>query len=408
MTVDNRVLIAGGGPVGMISGYYLARHGVPVTVFDLEPEFLPDHRASTVHPSTLEMLDELGVTENLMDKGLVSPIFQYRDRYDDRVVAEFDYAIIADETRFPFALQVEQHKVIIATHKLAKELPEFKFMRPYTVTGTSQTDDGVSVTVTNPDGETETHTGRYLIAADGGRSIIRKELGIEFPGFTWGERFVIATTRFDFGAPEAGGHHYRNYVAHPEQWCALIKVAGDDMKGLWRILLPASGDESDEEVGGEEWVQRKYAECLPYEPPYDIVHRNLYNVHQRVADNFVHGRIALAGDSAHVNNPLGGMGMNGGIHDGINISEKLVRIWRGDGDHTDLFPQYDRQRRTMAKKYVQAQSIANKEMLQESDMDVRRKKLDALGAIANDPVQCHEYLMKSSLIAMVREANATP
>jgi len=130
-------------------------------------------------------------------------------------------------------------------------------------------------------------------------------------------------------------------------------------------------------------------------------------VHYEVADNFVQGRIALAGDSAHVNNPLGGMGMNGGIHDGINISEKLVRIWRNEGDHTDLFPQYDRQRRTMAKKYVQAQSIANKEILQENNMDVRRGKLDALGEIADDKVRCHEYLLKSSLIAMVREANAT-
>jgi 3-(3-hydroxy-phenyl)propionate hydroxylase len=407
MIADNRVLIAGAGPVGMISGYYLARQGVPVTVFDTDPEIQPDHRASTVHPSTLEMLDELGVTEHLISQGLLSPIFQFRDRYDDRVVAEFDYGIIADETKFPFALQVEQHKVVKSTWDKAKHLPEFTLLRPYTVTGATQTDDGVTVTVTNPDGEEETHTGRYLIAADGGRSIIRKELGIEFPGFTWEERFIIATTKFDFGAPEAGAHHYRNYVAHPTQWCALIKVAGDDMTGLWRILLPAQGDESDEEVGSEEWVQAKFTECLPYDPPYKIVHRNLYNVHQRVADSFVKGRIALAGDSAHVNNPLGGMGMNGGIHDGINISEKLVRIWRGEGDGDALLPQYDRQRRTMAKKYVQAQSIANKEILEENDMDVRRQKLDALGAIAADKERCHEYLLKSSLIAMVREANTT-
>ncbi|MBK17840.1 MAG: hypothetical protein CMM52_03245 [Rhodospirillaceae bacterium] len=405
MSPDNRILIAGAGPVGMISGYYLANKGIPVTVFDSLPQTTTDHRASTVHPSTLEMLSELGMTDEMTEKGLISAVFQYRDRYDDRIVAEFDYGIISDETNFPYALQVEQHKVINVAREHAERLPDFSLKRPYEVVGLEQDDDGVALSVKNPDGEIETYSGRYLIAADGGRSVIRKALDIEFPGFTWGERFVIATTKFDFGSPEAGNHRYRNYVAHPDQWCALIKVAGDDMTGLWRILLPASGDESDEYVKSIDWVQDKFAECLPYAPPYEVIHRNLYNVHQRVAETFHVGRAVLAGDSAHVNNPLGGMGMNGGIHDGLNIAEKLVRIWRGEGDDS-LLAQYDRQRRTMAKKYVQAQSIQNKEILQESDMDARRKKLDALGAIAEDREACHEYLLKSSLIAMVREANS--
>jgi 3-(3-hydroxy-phenyl)propionate hydroxylase len=351
------------------------------------------------------MLSELDMTDELSAMGLVSAVFQFRDRYDDRIVAEFDYGIIADETPFPYALQVEQHKVINVARKHAELLPDFKLMRPYEAVSLKQDDDGVELSVKNPEGEIETHSGRYLIAADGGRSIIRKSLNIDFPGFTWGERFVIATTKFDFGTQEAGNHRYRNYVAHPDQWCALIKVAGDDMTGLWRILLPASGDESDEYVKSIDWVQDKFAECLPYAPPYEIIHRNLYNVHQRVAETFHVGKAVLAGDSAHVNNPLGGMGMNGGIHDGWNIAKKLVSIWRGEGDDA-LLAQYDRQRRTMAKKYVQAQSIQNKELLQESDMGIRRQKLDALGAITDDKDTCHEYLMKSSLIAMVREANS--
>tara|TARA_B100000676_G_scaffold22265_1_gene19382 strand:+ start:148 stop:1371 length:1224 start_codon:yes stop_codon:yes gene_type:complete len=405
MQMKEQVLIAGAGPVGMITGYYLAKHGVPVTVFDSLPETTTDHRASTVHPSTLEMLSELDMTDEMAAKGLISAVFQYRDRYDDRIVAEFDYGIISDETEFPYALQVEQHKVINIAREHAEKLSTFELKRPFEVVGLNQNENGVELSVQNPGGYIEIHNGRYLIACDGGRSIIRKNLNIDFPGFTWGERFVIATTKFDFGAPEAGNHRYRNYVAHPDQWCALIKVAGDDMKGLWRILLPASGKESDEYVKSIEWVQDKFSECLPYAPPYEIIHRNLYNVHQRVAETFHVGRTVLAGDSAHVNNPLGGMGMNGGIHDGLNIAEKLVRVWRKEGDDT-LLAKYDRQRRTMAKKYVQAQSIQNKEILQENDMKARRQKLDALGAIADDENTCHEYLLKSSLIAMVREANS--
>ena len=405
MDKKKQVLIAGAGPVGMITGYYLAKHGIPVTVFDSLPETTTDHRASTVHPSTLEMLSNLDMTDEMTSKGLISTVFQYRDRLDDRIVAEFDYGIISDETEFPYALQVEQHKVINIAREHAEKLNTFSLKRPFEVVGLTQSDQCVKLSVKNPDGEIESHEGLYLVACDGGRSVVRKNLDIDFPGFTWGERFVIATTKFDFGAPEAGNHRYRNYVAHPDQWCALIKVAGDDMTGLWRILLPASGKESDEYVKSVEWVQDKFTECLPYAPPYEIIHRNLYNVHQRVAETFHVGRTVLAGDSAHVNNPLGGMGMNGGIHDGLNIAEKLVRIWRAEGDDS-LLAQYDRQRRTMAKKYVQAQSIQNKEILQENDMEARRKKLDALGAIAEDRKACHEYLLKSSLLAMVREANS--
>ncbi|MEE8333741.1 MAG: NAD(P)/FAD-dependent oxidoreductase [Alphaproteobacteria bacterium] len=405
MNEQDRVLIAGGGPVGSIAGYYLARHGVPVTVFETLGGVPVDHRASTVHPSTLDMLAELDMTERLISMGLLSPVFQFRDRYEDRIVADFDYSVIADETDHPFAVQVEQHKVVGVARDMANKLPDFTLLSPYTVTDVSQTDDAVEITVTNPDGETERHRGRFLIAADGGRSEIRKALGIDFPGFTWNDRFIIATTSFDFGTPDTGAFHYRAYVAHPTQWCALIKVAGDDMKGLWRVLLPALGDEPDEVVTSEAWVQEKFTECLPYAPPYEIIHRNFYPVHQRVAESFHQGRVVLAGDAAHVNNPLGGMGMNGGIHDGLNIAEKLVRIWRGEGD-PDLLAQYDRQRRPMAKKYVQAQSIQNKELLQEKDMTERRRRLDALARVAGDTEACRDYLLKSSLISMAREANS--
>ena len=404
MTTDERVLIAGAGPVGMIAGLYVARAGVKVTVFDALAETPTDHRASTVHPSTLDMLAPLGVTARILPRGLISPVFQYRDRLDGRIVAEFDYTTIAGETDHPFALQAEQHKVIGAAREIAEALPAFELRRPWAVTGIAQDADGVTVTARNPGGETETRRGRFLIAADGGRSAARKALGIAFDGFTWPERFVIATTPYDFGA--AGGFHYRNYVAHPDQWCALIKVAGDDMAGLWRVLLPAMDDTPDDEVRSEDWVQARMAECLPFAPPYDVRHRNLYEVHQRVAGTFAQGRVALAGDSAHVNNPLGGMGMNGGIHDALNVAEKLVRAMRGEADGEALLAQYDRQRRPAAAKYVQAQSIQNKELLEEKDPARRRARLDALARVAGDPAQCRAYLLRASLIAMVREANA--
>ncbi len=402
MSDDDCVLIAGAGPVGTIAGLFLAREGIPVKLFDALAEVPTDHRAATLQPPTLDMLQEIGMTERLLPQGIESPLFQFRDRLTDEVVAEFDYGLLRDETPFPFALQVEQHKTIYAALDLAAHYPEFELHRPYEVTAVEQAADHVEITVTAPDGAEERHRGRYLIGCDGGRSVVRRSQDIDFPGFTWQERFIIVATPFDFGA--AGGFRLRNYVAHPEQWCALMKVPGENFEGVWRCLFPAMTDEADEVVTGDDWIQARFAECLPYDPPYEIVHRNLYVIHQRVAESFRAGRVLLAGDSAHVNNPIGGMGMNGGIHDGINLAGKLARVWRGEAGE-ELFDLYDRQRRPIATKYVQAQSIRNKETLQESDPEMRRRRFDDLRRTAADPARAREYVRRTSLIAMVEEAN---
>lgn len=403
MSNDNCVLIAGAGPVGILTGLYLARAGIPVKLFDELPEVPTDHRAATLQPSTLRMVDEIGMTDKVMSRGIKSPIFQFRDRVTDEPVAEFDFGLLKDETPYPFALQIEQHKTIYAALEVAEEFPDFVIRRPCAVTEVTQGADHVEITITNENGEEERHRGRYLIGCDGGRSVVRKDMDIDFPGFTWQERFIICATPFDFAA--AGGYRYRNYVAHPDQWCALMKVPGEaDEDGIWRCLFPAMTDESDEVVTSDEWIQARFAECLPYIPEYEIVHRNLYVIHQRVAASFHKGRVLLAGDSAHVNNPIGGMGMNGGIHDGINLAAKMIRVWRGEAGQ-ELFELYDRQRRPMATKYVQAQSIQNKEILQEKDPAKRKARLDDLRAIAADPDRHRDYLRRMSLIAMVEEAD---
>ena len=238
MTDTNRVIVVGAGPVGMVTGLALAGEGVPVTVLDRLADIPTDHRASTLHPSTLAMLEPLGMTEEALARGLHSPHFQFRDRATGEIVAEFDYALLADETPYPLALQLEQHKTIGIAETRARAFDRFDLRREHEVTGMRQTADAVEVDVRTPDGATERLAGRYLIGCDGGRSAVRRAAGIDFPGFTWEERFIIVSTRFDFGA--ADGFRYRNYIAHPEQWSAIIKVPGEDGRGVWRALFPPS------------------------------------------------------------------------------------------------------------------------------------------------------------------------
>jgi 2-polyprenyl-6-methoxyphenol hydroxylase-like FAD-dependent oxidoreductase len=403
MIQNDRVLIVGGGPIGAVTGLRLAMHGIPVTVFDRLPKPAEDHRAATLQPSTLDLFEEIGLTETIVRQGLRSPIFQWRDRVTQKVVAEFDYSVLSKESDHPYVIQLEQHRTVYIALDAAARFSEFTMVRPAEVREVRQNSDVVEAVVEREDGSVEIHRGRYLIGCDGGRSIVRKAIGVSFEGFTWPERFNIIGVPFDFEA--AMGFRLRNYCAHPDRWVSLMKVPGEDYKGLWRCLFPAKPEESDEQVMSDEWMQARFAECLPNGSPYEIIHRNMYSVHQRVAGNFRVGRIVLAGDAAHVNNPIGGMGMNSGFQDGLNLADKLAQIWQGAEPDT-LLDRYDRQRRLTAIEYVQAQSIANKRTLEERDPAKRWQNLENLRRIANDPKQHYEFVRRNSLIAMLESAEA--
>jgi 3-(3-hydroxy-phenyl)propionate hydroxylase len=403
MRNDDRVLIAGGGPVGTVTGLRLAQLGIPVTVFDRLSQPAEDHRAATLQPSTLDLFAALGLTEEILRQGLPSPIFQWRDRITDEVVAEFDYSVLANESAHPYVIQLEQHRTVHIALAAAAKVADFTMVRPAEVTAAHQQADFVEVEVRREDGSVELHRGRYLIGCDGGRSIVRKAAAVSFDGFTWPERFIIIAVPFDFEA--ALGFRFRTYNAHPERWVALIKVPGEDFSGVWRCLFPTRPDESEDKIMSDEWIQARFAECLPAGAPYEVIHRNLYDIHQRVAGSFRAGRMLLAGDAAHINNPVGGMGMNSGFQDGLNLADKLSQIWRGAEPET-LLDRYDRQRRLTAIEYVQAQSIANKRTLEERDPEQRRQILDNMRRVAGDPTLHRDFVRRSSLIAMLRSAEA--
>ncbi len=189
---------------------------------------------------------------------------------------------------------------------------------------------------------------------------MREALGIRLEGFTWPERFLVASTPFDFAAviPRLCDV---SYFADPEEWFFLLRVPG-----VWRAMFPVRAEESDAEVLSEASIQRRLQRVHALQTDYEIRHRTLYSVHQRVAQAYRRGRCFLAGDAAHLNNPLGGMGMNGGIHDGFSIAEKLAAVMRGTAAESEL-DRYERQRRPVALEYVNTITIANKRNLEARD-----------------------------------------
>jgi len=399
---DPQILIAGGGPVGLFAALLLGRQGLRVRLFDENAAPQADPRAATTHSATLELLGEAGLVEDMARVGLMAPLIQFWDRPSGELIAQFDHAVLKNDTAYPYAIQCEQFKTAQLILERLATMPNVEVLQSHRVIEAAQSADAVEIAVEGPEGRAS-HKGAYLIGADGGRSTVRHQCGIEFAGFTWPERFIVLTTPFDFAASR--GYCPRSYFADPEEWCNCFKVSADGPPGLWRTVSPTNPALADEQLMSDDAVEARLQRFFPSRERYEVVHRNLYVTHQRVAARFRHGRVLLAGDAAHVNNPIGGMGLNGGLQDAANLAEKLGAVLR-EGASDRLLDLYNLQRRTVATDFVQEQSIANKKQLEERDPATRRRNLDELKRIADDPARARLFLLRSSLIAAQRRVAA--
>jgi 3-(3-hydroxy-phenyl)propionate hydroxylase len=390
------VVIAGAGPTGLMCALALARQGVPVVVCEAEPTLTHDLRAGTFHPPTLEMMAPYGITARMHEQGLQVRRWQIRERRGS-LVAEFDLGLLADVTPYPYRLHLEQHRLTPLQLEALRKEPsaEVRFGTP--LKGLEQ--KAGSVTVALEDGELE---ASWVIGADGGRSTVRKLLPVEFEGFTWPEQFLVVSTPYDFGRH---GFTMNAYVADPTEWTAVFKMPDAGPPGLWRLAFPCGAGLPDDALLDPAAVQTRMQRFLPREGQYEVRYQSIYRVHQRVASDWRHGRVLLAGDAAHLNNPLGGFGLNSGIHDAVNLADKLGRVWRGEGGE-ELLDRYVQQRRAATIEHVQAMSIRNKRLLEERDPKVQRAHMEDLVAIANDPQRARQHLLESSMIAGLRKTNS--
>jgi 3-(3-hydroxy-phenyl)propionate hydroxylase len=389
------VAIIGAGPVGMSAALFLAEAGISSIVLERHAEPPEDPRAATFHPPTLGMFEASGVTDDLHAQGIVTPVWHFRGRAEG-LIAAFDLGVLREDTRFPYRLQCEQHKLVRMLLGRVGDRAEVRW--GVETLGVTQDADGVTIAVA----EGPPIRARYVIGADGGRSIVRKSQGIGFEGFTYPERFLVITTPHDFAED---GFAMSSYVSDPEEWCALFKVPASGPPGRWRVVFPTDPAAPEAALLDHGAAAERLVRFMPSAAGAPVVHTNLYAVHQRVASTFRLGRVLLVGDAAHVNNPLGGMGMNFGIHDAENAARRLAAVLRGEAAEDEL-DRFDRQRRHVAKAFLQAMTIANKQTLEERDPAARAARLATLRETAADPAKARAHLLRTSMIEGFRAAAA--
>jgi len=335
------IIVAGAGPVGLSAAVALAVRGLPVLVLERYDQLSSMARASTFHPPTLEMLETIGVTEELMRIGLQVDRYQFRDRRAG-VIAEFHYSVLAGDTRYPFRIQCEQHLLTpILLDRLKKLHGQVRF--GHRVRGVRQSDDGVDIEVETSEGQATIH-GQYVIGADGAHSAVRESIGVDFEGVTYPDLYLVTNTLYplDQALP---GLSLVNYLSDPDEWLAILHTSTS-----WRVLMPVPPGMAQTGKPERAFVVQRLQGVVPDISADDALEWSIYEVHQRVATTFRVGRVLLAGDAAHINSPLGGMGMNCGIHDAFFLAPRLKRALVDD----DLggLDEYAATRRAVANEFV--------------------------------------------------------
>ncbi len=386
------MLVIGAGPVGLSAALALAQAKVDVRIIDAGNGIDQRMRASTFHPPTLDMLDGLGAGDELVSLGLKVPVWQLR-RHETSEHVSFDLAAIADRTNHPYRLQVEQQRYCtIAVSKLEKLGVPVEFGRG--VDHVQQ--DADSATAMLYDGAYQVHAD-WIIGADGANSAVRKSLGLEYGGKTYTHSSVLVRTTFPFQ------DHIEDLADVTYCWTHQGPFSLLRLRNYWRVSLYPGVEDLD--VAAEEpRVRNWFTYIHPDACDAELIDISPYRVHERCVDRFRVGRIMLAGDAAHLNPPSGGMGMNGGIHDAVNLVEKLITVI-GGGDKA-LLDRYDRQRRHAASERVIPQAAANRERMAALNVDSQARRLTRYRTIAADPERCKRFLLDSSMISILDEANA--
>lgn len=341
------ILVIGAGPSGLTLGCELLRHGVPCRVFEKLTVPSDKSKALGVHARTLEMLENMGVVDKMLEIGNQAHCFSLysgAQRIVQINIGEID-------SPYPCVLMVPQE----TTERLLREQFESlggKIERGIEFVGLIQDADGITVTLRNGEGAEETVRTPWLIGCDGAHSMVRKALKLTFEGDAYEERFALGDVDVESSIPEdeisTFFHHDGPMVYFP--------------MGNKRFRVMAPVEESD--VHGDE-PSMDYLEKVAQKrcrPGIKFLKGHWlawFRIHKRSVTHYSVGRVFLGGDSAHIHSPVGGQGMNTGMQDVYNLAWKMALVWKGLAS-PDLLDSYQQERHPIGQELLKGTDIATK------------------------------------------------
>ena len=399
---EPQVIIAGAGPVGLVTALGLAQKGIQVLVLEKNSiEVPPQWRGSTIHPPTLAIFDELGLADEIIKGAIKVEVLQYRDLEIEEVV-NFEYDCLDGLVKFPFRLQYEQYKVLKLLRTTASTNPKIEIQYDSLIESVTQDSDGVSVQVSKG-GVANTVRVDWLVGADGSHSAVRRALGIELDGFTYPYPTTVVATPFKF-EDHFDGLAPVTYWSGPTGRLSMIRTPD-----IWRIAMttPLEGvDISSDDSGSiaeptEDFIVAidLLLSRLPGVSLADLELKQyeVYRSHQRIAREFSVDRVALAGDAAHLTTTNGGMGLNSGVQDAAALVKALEAAIAQNS--SGPISQYSRERKEFCTNFLQPTTTTNHKTVDNPDYEARKSRLTELSADTNNPEIVKQVIARASMIS---------
>lgn len=389
-----QVFIVGAGPVGLTAAYMLGLAGVDVLVIEKDEQPHTDWRASTFHPPSLEMCEEIGVVKRMLELGVVAHEYQMRDWKKGRV-ARFDFRELSDVTKYPFRLQLEQYKYSEILRDAIATLENIEIRFGAGLSKLIESGAHPRIEIKTAQGEDEISCD-WLLGTDGASSAVRKALGLKFDGMTYPTRALLLSidAPLDTWFPDIC---YVNYVADSEDSPGMVLRIPD----LWRVSFSLPDTVTDSEAVSDDYVWARVKSIFGDRPMPSPTSRQVFRVHQRAAETFRVGHVLLLGDAAHVNSPHGGLGLNSGIHDAFDLVKTLVPVME-DGHAESALDDWATRRRNAAVGEVQRVSHRNTTEFGSRDETQVSATLQRVMAIAADPAAARGWMLEASMLKSVR------
>ncbi|GMO93205.1 FAD-dependent monooxygenase [Bradyrhizobium sp. TM239] len=332
------ILIIGAGPVGLTTALGLHYYRLPFKIFEEDATLSLDTKAGTILTRTLEAFRRYGVADAVLQKALRLDEIGGLDRATNKPTLSVRTEVLAEDTRFPFVINLPQHHLEPILQRAVDEASPGSMHLSHRLKSFRQNEGGVAAIFDTPQGERE-FEGSYLLACDGGRSTVRTQLDIPVDGVSHDIRYMLVDLKVDLDLANPRDYPYLAYFSDPEEWMILVR-----QPHCWRFLFPlAPGMEPPSNDAFGEKVRRFIGDVDKLE----VINTVVYRVHHRIASEWQRDRIFLMGDAAHLITPMWALGLNTGILDAINLPWRLAWVLRGWAG-PDLLRGYAREQMPLA------------------------------------------------------------